>query len=159
MIYWLCWRGPSIRHKEPIHSLLKLSCELGNLSLFKNLLFCLEFEGRSLDARVEVQTLFAGKEQRCTGSELQDSSPAGFSTFWTNRIGFGLRFYSSFRIRIWIGIFKFHFFGFWCQNNHKKIWQRFIGCNVVYIMLCFSLTELQNSEHLVQNALYFIRRR
>jgi len=25
--------------------------------------------------------------------------------------------------------------------------------------LCFSLTELQNSEHLVQNALYFIRRR
>jgi len=26
-------------------------------------------------------------------------------------------------------------------------------------MLCFSLTEFQNSKHLVQNALYFILRR
>ena len=45
--------------------------------------------------------------QRCTGSGFQDSNHAGFSTFWTNRIGSGLRFYSSFRIRI--RIFKFHF--------------------------------------------------
>ena len=48
-------------------------------------------------------------EQRCTGSGFQDSSPAGFSTFRTNRIGSGLRFYSSIRIRI----FKFHCFGSW----------------------------------------------
>jgi len=43
-------------------------------------------------------------------------SPAGFSTFWTNRIGSGLRFHSSF----WIRIFKFHFFGIWLQYDHKK---------------------------------------
>ena len=30
---------------------------------------------------------------------------------------------------------------------------------VAIALLCFSMTELQNSEHLVQNALYFIRRR
>ena len=46
--------------------------------------------------------------QRCTGSGFQDSSPAGFSSFWTNLSGPGLRFYSSFRIRI----FKFHFLAF-----------------------------------------------
>jgi len=36
-------------------------------------------------------------------------------------------------------------------------------CQVILLLwlrlLCFSLTELQNSEHLVQNALYFNRRR
>jgi len=46
--------------------------------------------------------------QRCTGSGFQDSSPAGFSTFSTNRIGTGVRLFSSFRIRI--KIFKFHLF-------------------------------------------------
>ena len=55
--------------------------------------------------------------QRCTRSSIKVSSPAGFSTFWTNRIGSGLRFYSfPDRIRI----FKFHFFGIWRQHNHKK---------------------------------------
>jgi len=52
----------------------------------------------------------------CRGSGFQDSSPAGFSTFWTNRIGSGLRFYSSFRIRF--RIFKFQCFGIWRQHNH-----------------------------------------
>jgi len=56
--------------------------------------------------------------QRCTGSGFLDSSPAGFSTFWTNRIGHGLRFYSSFRIRI--RIFKFHCFRIWRQHNHNN---------------------------------------
>jgi len=43
--------------------------------------------------------------QKCTVSGFQDLSPARFSTFWTICIGSGLRFYSSFRIRI----FKCHF--------------------------------------------------
>ena len=70
-----------------------------------------------------------GCRQRCTGSGFQDSSPAGFSTFWTNRIGSGLRFYSSFRIRI----FKFHWFGIWRQHNHKKNFCKDLGFNVVQI--------------------------
>jgi len=37
-----------------------------------------------------------------------------------------------------------------CIAEAKGIW--------IY-MLCFSLTEFQNSKYLVQNALYFIRRR
>ena len=55
----------------------------------------------------------------CTGSGFQDSSPTGFSTFWTNRIGSGLRFYSCFRIRI--GIFKFLFLVFAGKTNIKCI--------------------------------------
>jgi len=43
---------------------------------------------------------------------VQDSNPAGFSTFWINWIGSGLRFYSSFRIRI----FKF-IFGVWTPTQ------------------------------------------
>jgi len=43
--------------------------------------------------------------QRCTGTGFQDSNLEGFSTFSTNRIGSGLQFFSSFRIRI----LKFHF--------------------------------------------------
>jgi len=74
----------------------------------------------------KLQHWLLGTEQRCTGSGFQDWSPAGFSTFWTSRIGSGLRFYSSFRTRI----FKFHFFGIWRQHNHKQFWQRFKGCNV-----------------------------
>jgi len=60
--------------------------------------------------------------QRSTGSGFQDSNPAGFSTFWTNRIGSGLRFYSSFRIRF--RIFKYHCFGTWRQHNHKNIFAK-----------------------------------
>jgi len=56
--------------------------------------------------------------QRCTGSGFQDSSLLGFSRFLTNRIGYGLQFYSSFRIRI--RIFKFYCFGIWRQNIHEK---------------------------------------
>jgi len=66
--------------------------------------------------RVKSQELY--KRQRCTRSGFQDSSPAGFSTFWINRIGSGLQFYSSFPIRI--RIFKFPCFGIWRQHNHKK---------------------------------------
>ena len=61
---------------------------------------------------------------------FQDSSPAGFSTLWTNRIGSGLRFYSSF----WSGSgFSNFIFRIWRKHNHKKFWQRFKGSNVVYI--------------------------
>jgi len=39
------------------------------------------------------------RSQMCTRSGFKDSYPAGCSTFWTNRIGSGLRFCSSFRQR------------------------------------------------------------
>jgi len=69
-------------------------------------------------------------QQRCTGSGFKDSSPAGF-TFCINRIGSGLRLYSSFRIRI--RIFKFHILVFDANTIIKKFRQRFKGWNVVYI--------------------------
>jgi len=61
--------------------------------------------------------------------------------------------------------------GYTLHNLHKKplkayphltsldimVCYAFQTCQL--IMLCFSLTEFQNSEHLVQNALYFIWRR
>jgi len=52
----------------------------------------------------------SGSTAKCYSSRgvrdrIQDSNPPGFNTFWANRIGSGVRFYSSFRIRI--RIFKF----------------------------------------------------
>jgi len=47
---------------------------------------------------------------------ISGPSPAKFSTFSTDRMESGLRFYSSFRIRI--KSFKFHCFGIWRQHNH-----------------------------------------
>jgi len=69
--------------------------------------------------------------QRCTRSGCQHSHPAEFSRFWTNRIGSGLRFYSSLRIRI--RIFKFHFWNLTPTQSYKECLQRFKGCNVVHI--------------------------
>jgi len=56
--------------------------------------------------------------QRRTESGFQKSNPAGFSTFWTNRIGSGQRFYSSYRIKI--RIFKSHFWNLTSTQSWKN---------------------------------------
>ena len=88
-------------------------------------------------------------DQRCAGSGFQDSSPAGFSTFWTNCIESGLRFYSSFRI--WI--FKFHCFGIWRQDNHKKNFCKVEWCNAVHINYkCVKEALLHRMCHALQSS-------
>jgi len=48
-------------------------------------------------------------DKSCTKTGFQDSSPAGFRTFWTNQIGSRLRFYSSSGTRSGPGFSNFSF--------------------------------------------------
>jgi len=78
---------------------------------------------------------FVGSLER-TGAEIFMRKPRAFRCFFLSKIS------KTSRVSKW------------------KLW-RFAPMLLLHNkdqLLCFSLTELQNSEHLVQNALYFIRR-
>ena len=91
------------------------------------------------------------RKQRCTGSWFQESNPAGFSTFWTNRIGSG---YGLIQVSgSGSGFSNLIFFRFDANTIIKKFWQRVKGCNMVYINFrCAKDALLHQTCHTLQGA-------